>query len=144
MFFKVVIQPLTAQLSLKVQFSKMTECSKYLLHGIVIFEFLCTPHSLHIWKCNQCISSWQKKMYHFFFFGFFSTFYFIFLNIVCIIHVIQMKKKTLIKQGNPSDVGRIHLSDGLSIKCVIKKNCLLFISIQWKLVKLQLSMCTKT
>ena len=42
------------------------------------------------------------------------------------------EKKTLIKQGNPSDVGRIHLSltDGLSIKCVIKKNCLLFISIQ--------------
>ena len=42
------------------------------------------------------------------------------------------EKKTLIKQGNPSDLGRFHLSltDGPSIKCVIKKTFLLFISIQ--------------
>ena len=36
------------------------------------------------------------------------------------------------------------LTNGPSVRYVIKKTCLFFIWIQWKLVKLYLSMCTKT
>ena len=44
------------------------------------------------------------------------------------------------------DFGPIHLTlrDGQYLKCVIWKKFLFFSRIQWKLVKLQLSMCTKT
>ena len=64
----------------------------------------------------------QKKSFISSFLVFFFQL-FLFFKILYVSYMLSRWKKTLIKQGNPSDLGRFHLSltDGLSIKCVIKK-----------------------